>query len=397
MLLKILKSFSFLLYHAFVIRQTDNNWVKFGLVKTSKNECKNEYVVLSKRFGSLCALIYIYLFLSSLYMGWDCKWYLKYSANFWVVFDSKLVWFYCCLLSSLVLLQNIVTPRVVSKFWTPDWVALTDDNQIDDWLDLLSTKPGQVVLLRKRFAYFSKNVFRVLALFLRLEPSVPTVLCGLLFYRFRDSLDLKLLSAALLAWLLFTANGFVCLSCIGVPFAYFVIFCYRIRTLLFLTRKDLKRCLSRRSRSPDLTKKRLDRNIQSQAKLCRLVVSCNRLVRHFTAVTLAVLLLTSITFIYVAQRANNLFEMFVFVLTGAVTIFLSATAFLVANVINAAIKDIVTVFYQTSSNRELRLSVSARWQILSTPEYLNSKRNRIGFSCLHWFRLSHFTFVKVTV
>lgn len=380
---KLFKSLLLFLSNTFVVRSRDKNWVKFGLLPRTSG---NEYVVMYRSVAVLISICYLLKMQLAFILGWDCKWYLKYSADFWSEFDSKVVWFYSCLLGTCASLQNIVIPILMRNYWSEEWIQELDNSSLNQWLDPI-LMPTQITVFKHKMNSFSKNVFKVVNYLLRIMPLFGTM--ASMLYVFRNGLSLEIIVLGLLGWMSFVSVGMLYILYNAIPYANFVIFCYRANQLLVLLNKEFN-SIADSHKNVHRLNSRLKQNIDLQTKLYRLIANCNRLYRHLTPCTLTFNLFAAVVLLYVSQEVDNFYERIIFLLLGFSEIILAAIPFLIGNLIYRQIKSIVKCFYKLICANNLRsLPISTKWQLLIMLEFLNSKRNRIGFTCLHWFRLNH--------
>lgn len=396
-ILKKLSNLKNYLCHVFVIQSNDNHWVKFGLLPKSFAS-QNENIVIKRRDVIFIALLYSCKILVSLFAGWECHSALKYSANFWSLFGSQVVWLYLSLLACFAASENVLVPILVRKYWADDWINQLDEGNIESWFESVSLSKNEMLVLKHKTKRFSKYVFWLVNCSIKVMPTIATLFFALYISKYQFSFETVVVG--LLSWFLFVCTGTPFFLYNFIPFAYFVVFCYRAKLLLQLLTKDLNSIACLYDVNLNSFKTRLSQNIKCQMRLFQLIASCNRLYRHLTPCTLVFALLASVSLLYSTQQVAAFSEkliLFALLFSALVT---SVTLFLVGNLISSQTKRILLAFYKLScpnhqTERKLFFPFTARWQMLLMLEYLNSKHNRIGFSCLHWFRLNHAALLKV--
>lgn len=386
------------LHHTFVIRPGDNHWIKFGLLSHLPNQ-QDEYVSIKRKTVIIFTLLYIINLLLGLLFGWERQWFLKVSGNFWAVFGSEVVWFYCSVLVVLAASQNIVVPIIVRKYWAGDWISLLDDSNIESWCEDISLPRNQALVLKHKMTKFSKYAFWLVNCFVKMIPLLATALFVLYLARYQFSFGVFVV--ALLNWSHFIATGTPCALYNFIPFAYFVVFCYRTRLILQLIQHDLDSLAKLQFVKPFRFKSRISQDISAQLRLYKLTAHCNHVYRHLTPCTILLTLFASVLLLYVSQQVTFYEQIVVFLMLFA-AIILAVTPFLVGNLITFQVNGIERCFQKLAcprfpSRQKLLLPFTTKWHVLLMLECLNSKRHRIGFSCLHWFRLNHTSLVKARI
>lgn len=137
-------------------------------------------------------------------------------------------------------------------------------------------------------------------------------------------------------------------------------------------------------------------------QLFRLIRSCNRLYRHLTAVFIPTFALTILLVLFGIQAGQKPSERLLLAFFNVVFFLVTSIFFVAAGFVNKAVKKHYVAWMPASARlcyhkgRRAKLPLTTRWQLLTFLESMSSRKHKIGFTCLHWFALSHFTLMKVS-
>lgn len=396
---------------SFLVTQNDEIfWIKYGLLpKTVKKNY--EYRTVSN--GKLTDLVLILTIIRngiSILLGWEAEWFQKYSGDVFAGFGSKSVWFLFHFGHTFECLVLFFTPWVCRYVWShqrdtswkSQWTVVFDGIYSDEPDAILRISDKKIT---SKLLLFSRTVFLILKLSLVSLPIFFSVFFSLVFcYRF---LALETVLISFCACVFFLVGAISLISCVIVPLAYFVVFCcyafFRSRYLLKKTK-----LLTRTQDLVHLTRD-LQKLVDEQSHLSKQIKQCNHLYRNITTFMVSPVIIGILIAIYGMQDAENwigkLFFLSIAISGLAMMVLYFVAGDLVTTGLKANYQALANCFAVIAYNDAFAfehvekyngLSISTQWHVLLMLESLSSKRNKIGFSCLHWFRFSSFSLLKVS-
>lgn len=363
------------------------------------NSTKGRRFLPSKRNALIVCLIL--KFSLSLWLGWDCHWFQKYAGDFFVGFDSKPIWFYMNIANIVVFIQDLLIPKICNKYFDVEWFEVFKSVSGRNSLKNLEIRCERRLL---KFLKISRIVFFGLE-----QSHLPGYFVGIGFallfawkYQTFEVIGLALVwGGPYIAWAAPATRQFIL-----VP-AYFGLFClyasFRFQSLSETLKSMASRQMAGNSlESQALTLIRIRKLLESQHRLVEQIRSCNRLYRHVTAVFIPMGAFGVLATIFGFQDGKGMAGKVFIAIVGLGAFASLSVYFVAAGMVSRAVKRCRLAWTsakfcfsaQPQNHSNSRLSLRTQLKLLSVLEHLTSKRNKVGFSCLHWFALSNFTFLK---
>lgn len=370
-----------------VIKPDDNHWVTFGLLPKTDN---TSIVIIKEKFVVNISLLYVTKNLISIGFGWDRQWFLKYSADLMATFQSKAIWFYFNVTFALLAISIIVLPTITRKFWSPS---------LQDFFT--TTKgcifPSNDLNMKNQMMLFVKRCFKLFNYFL----SVYVIFEIFLFLFFvYNNLETVLVFAGFLSFLIFLFIGYFFTTRFLVPNFYFAIICFYARLKLEQQISIVKTINNREFIKVSTMNLKITNTLKEVSALYRSLAVANRLFRHLSSIEIALIFGFSITSTFAITYLNSSVEKLIFIFPALNAVLAATTYFIFGNLIvvkSNRLYNTLNCFMARNAilHTKVALPIRTRWHLLLMVEYLASKRGRVGFSCLHWFRLCHFSLLKV--
>lgn len=387
-----------------LINSIGTHWHENGLLKNASLDSKKRKKARFRRvFSSLTTAIQIPKAAVSLYLGWDCLWYLKYSGDYFIGFGSQAIWFYMNLTIIVVCTASLFLPSFCQKYWSSNWFEIFGA--------MSGRTPLTALKLDEKYVKKLLMVSRPILQFLDFVLYFPYISAGgfaLVYF-----LEYKSWEAAILAgfwggqavvWIGAAARALI-------PGAYLAIFSFyvRFRSNQIVERiKEIEASVapSRRRHSTFLISQKVENVLADQRHLVDQIRSCNRLYRQITALLIPYNGFPVLCSLYASQHSNGVHErllmVYIFIVAGLLTSSYYLMGGMVARATRANYvawtKAAARLAFLSRQKKKLfvpRLNVRTGLHLLGLLEMLTAKKHRVAVSCLHWFVLKDFNFFKV--
>lgn len=398
-----------------LITSIGTHWHQNGLLMDDSLDAKNRKKIRFKRFfTNLATAIQIPKAALSLYLGWDCHWYLKYSGDYIRGLGSQAIWFYMNLAFIVVCFASLFLPSVCQRYWSLSWFEIFEAMSGRRPLSVLKLDDHYIKML----LMVTRPILQILD-FLLYFPYVSAVGFGLFYF-----LHYKTLEAAFLA-VFWGCHAIVWITAAAralIPGAYLAVFSFYVRfrsnqiverikiieASLAPSRRQLSNSLapSRRRLSTFMLSSKVENVLAEQRHLVAQIRSCDRLYRRITALLIPYNGFPILCTLYAFQHSNGFHERLLMLYFFIVAISLTSSYYLLGGMVARATsasyvawsRAAARLAFLSRQNKKLfapRLSPRTGLHLLRLLETLTAKKHRVGISCYHWFVLKDFNLIKV--